>query len=126
MPTRSRIDLKCTADTGTFARYIPFGDQREVIVRRGKELGFHYGIEQSRRIVKVKGYLFPLVRTMALLSPPPMRKGQAPMSAEAAKNSKPESEVLYLPDAEVLIRREPSGFSDAEVEKILAVILIES
>ena len=125
MPTRSRIDLKCTADTGTFARYVPFGDQREVIVRRGKELGFNYGLEQSRRMVKVKGYKFPLVRTMALLSPPPMRPGQAPMSPKAAKNYQPESEVLYLPDAEVLIRREPSGFSSAEVEKILAAISVE-
>lgn len=125
MPTRSRIDLKCTADTGTFARYIPFGDRREVIVRRGKELGFNYGLEQSRRMVKVKGYQFPLVRTIALISPPPMRQGQEPMSSKAAKNYKPESEVLYLPDAEVLIRREPSGFSNAEVEKILAAISVE-
>lgn len=72
LPTHSRIDLKCTADTGTFARYIPLGDQREVIVRRGKELGFDYGLEQSRRMVKVNGHKFPLVRTMALISPPPM------------------------------------------------------
>ena len=125
MPTRSRIDLKCTADTGTFARYIPFADQREVIVRRGKELGFNYGLEQSRRMVSVNGHKFPLVRTMALISPPPMRQGQAPMSPQAAKNYKPESEVLYLPDAEVLIRREPRGFSSAEVEKILAAISVE-
>jgi hypothetical protein len=47
------------------------------------------------------------------------------MSPKAAKNYKPESEVLYLPDAEVLIRREPSGFSNAEVEEILAAISVE-
>jgi len=121
-PAHSRLNLKCTADTGTFARYVPFGDQREVIVRRGTELGFNYGLEQSRRMVTVKGHQFPLVRSIAILSPPPMRKGQAPMSPQAAKNYQPESEVLYLPDAEVLIRREPSGFSSAEVEKILAAI----
>ena len=125
VPTRSRIALKCSADTGTFARYIPFGDRREVIVRRGSELGFNYGLEQSRRMVRVKGYQFPLVRTMALLSPPPMGPRQGPLSAKAAKNYQPESEVLYLPDAEVLIRREPNGFSSAEVAKILAAISVE-
>lgn len=125
MPTRSRIDLKCTADTGTFARYVPFGDGREVIVRRGREMNFNYGAERSRRTVKVKGYSFPLVRTVAVLSPPPLRPGQAPISKEASKNYQPESEVLYLPDAEVLIRREPKGFSDAEVEKILAAISVQ-
>ena len=36
----STIALMKTADTGTFARYVPFDDQREVIVRRGRELGF--------------------------------------------------------------------------------------
>jgi hypothetical protein len=125
MPGKSRIALKCTADGDTFARYVPFGDQREVIVRRGKEMGFNYGSEKSRRMVTIKGHKFPLVRTQAILSPPPMHPGQKPMSKEAAKNYKPESEVLYLPDAEVLIRREPQGFSSAEVEKILAAISFE-
>jgi hypothetical protein len=32
------------------------------------------------------------------------------------------SEVLFLPDAEVLIPRKPQGFTDAEVEKILSAI----
>ncbi len=122
---RSRIDLKKTADTGSFARYVPFGDGREVIVRRGKELGFRYGLELSRRTVKVKGVAFPLVRYQALLSPPPLSPGQKPMSAEAAKRYKPESEVLRLPDAEILMRREPQGFTDAEVDKILAAISFE-
>ena len=76
MPTRSRIDLKCTADTGTFARYVPFGDGREVIMRRGREMGFNYGAELSRRTVKIKGHSFPLVRTVAILSPPPLRPDQ--------------------------------------------------
>ena len=55
-PMISTIELKKTADTGTFARYVPFDDQREVLVRRGKELGFQYGLEQSRRMVRVKGW----------------------------------------------------------------------
>jgi hypothetical protein len=124
-PMTSTIELKKTADTGTFARYVPFDDQREVIVRRGKELGFQYGAELSRRTVKVKGGEFALVKYQAILSPPPMRPGQQPMSAEAAKNYKPISDVLVLPDAEVLIRREPGGFTDAELEKILAAITVK-
>ena len=83
----STIALMKTADTGTFARYVPFDDQREVIVRRGRELGFQYGFELSRRRVKVKGGGFALVKCQAILSPPPMRAGQPPMSAEAAKKS---------------------------------------
>lgn len=125
MFTRTRINLKCTADTGTFARYVPFGDAREVIVRRGKELGFNYGFELSRRSVTIQGRSFELVRSQATLSPPPMRPGQKPMTKEAAKHYQPESEVLYLPDAEILIRREPEGFSSAEVDKILAAISFE-
>lgn len=125
LPARSKLNLKCTADTGSFARYVPFDDGREVIVRRGKELGFNYGLEKSKRTVKVKGTEFKLVRYMQLLSPPPLRPGQKPLGPEAAKNYEPESEVLRLPDAEVLMRREPRGFSDAEVEKILAAISFE-
>jgi hypothetical protein len=125
MPTHSRIALKCTADTGTFARYVPFDDKREVIVRRGSELGFQYGEELSRKMVKIKGHSFPLVRTQASLSPPPLGPGHKPLSKEAAKRYEPESDVLYLPDAEVLIARQPDGFSPAEVEKILAAISVE-
>lgn len=124
-PMTSTIELKKTADTGTFARYLPFDDGREVIVRRGKELGFQYGIPQGRRKVKVKGGEFECVKFMAIISPPAMRPGDKPMSEEAAKNFKPLSEVVFLPDAEVLIRREPKGFSDAEVEKILAAISVK-
>jgi hypothetical protein len=121
-PMTSTIALKKTADTGTFARYVPFDDAREVIVRRGKELGFQYGIELSHRKVKVRGGEFEVVRYQAILSPPPMKAGQKPMSEKAAANYQPISDVLVLPDAEVLIRREPDGFSDAEVERILAAI----
>ena len=93
-------------------------------MRRGRELGFQYGFELSRRTVKVKGGEFALVKYQAILSPPPMRAGQPPMSAEAAKNYKPISDVLVLPDAEVLVRREPGGFTDGELEKILAAITV--
>ena len=45
------------------------------------------------------------MRRQALLSPPPLRPGQKPLSSKAAANSKPISDVLMMPDAEVLIRR---------------------
>lgn len=122
----STIALKKTADTGTFARYTPFEDRREVIVRRGRELGASYGGELGRRTVKVKGGAVPLVKYQAILSPPPLKPGGKPMSAEAAKHYKPISEVLVLPDAEVLIRRDPDGFTDAEVDTILAAISVSS
>ncbi|MEW5740015.1 MAG: hypothetical protein AB1938_13870 [Myxococcota bacterium] len=124
-PMTSTIALKKTADTGTFARYVPFDDGREVVVRRGKELGFHYGLEQGRRKVKVRGGEFELVKFMAVLSPPPLAPGKKPLSPEAAKRYQPVSEVLFLPDAEVAIRREPDGFSEAEVAKILAAISVK-
>jgi len=46
----------------------------------------------------------------------------ASLSEEAARRYQPESEVLFLPDAEVVLRREPDGFSDREVEVILGKI----
>jgi hypothetical protein len=123
-PMTSAIELPKTANTGSFARYVPFGDRREVIVRRGKEPGFRYGFEQGRRMVRVQGGEFALVTYQDLLSPPPLVPGQEPLSAEAAKQYEPVFEVLYLPDAEVLIPREPSGFTDAEVERILDAIFV--
>jgi len=108
-----------TIDDGPFARWRPFGDDREVIVRRGERMGFDYGLEQSRRTVTVGGVERELVRYQAFLSPPPLGPGQPPLCPSAAKRFTPESEVLRLPDAEFLIRREPDGFSDDEVELIL-------
>jgi hypothetical protein len=123
-PMTSTIKLPKTAGTGSFARYVPFADRREVIVRRGEELGLRYGLELGRRKVKVEGGEFELVKYQELLSPPPLLPGQKPLSAEAAKQYKPVFEVLFLPDAEVLIPREPRGFTDAEVEKILPALSV--
>lgn len=116
----SVIALRKTADTGTFARYQPFDDNREVIVRRGRELGHDYGLSMRRRAVKVGGVDFELVTYQQILSPPVQVPGQ-PSLADSGQY-RPISEVLYLPDAEVLIRREPNGFSSAELELILQAI----
>lgn len=121
----STIALKKTTDTSTFARYMPFADGREVIVRRGTELGFRYGLELSRRLVKIGSGEFPLVRVISILSPPPMRLWRWLFWPGAAKQYKPISDVLFLPDAEVLLRRRPKGFSDAEVEQILQTISVQ-
>jgi len=117
----SRIDLPNSAAGKSFARLVPFGDGREVIVRRDGATA-HYGLEQGQRLVAIAGHEFLVVRYVALLSPPVLRPGEAPMSPEAARSYKPEYDVLYLPDAEVLIPREPRGFSDAEVGRILAAV----
>ena len=61
-------------------------------------------------MVQVRGGEFALVTYEDLLSPPPLLPGQEPMPAEAAKPYGPLFEVFYLPDAEVLIPREPDGF----------------
>lgn len=122
----STITLRAAVDTGTFARYLPF-DAREVTVRRGGEMGFHYGLELSRRRVRLDGGTFDLVRYRQILSPPISRPGEPPMSADAAQRYAPEGEVLYLPDAEVYIPRvplRPDGFTDAEVQRILAAISV--
>ncbi len=124
VPITSTIELAKTADIGSFARYVPFGDRREVIVRRGKELGFWYGFELGRRKVKVEGGEFELVKYQNRLSPPPLLPGQQRLSGAAARQYEPITEVLFLPDAELLIPREPDGFTDAEVEKILAAISV--
>ena len=120
----STIDLPKTADTGSFARYVPFDDGREVIVRRGGPSGVHYGLEMGRRRVTLEGGEFDLVRFQDILSPPPLPPGGVPMSPQAAEAYKPVAEVLFLPDAEVLIRRSPRGFSDAEVGAILDAISV--
>jgi hypothetical protein len=93
-------------------------------VRRGRELGFHYGIETSRRKVKVSGIDLVVVRFQAILSPPPLLPGATPMGDRASRAYRPVVDVLFLPDAEVLIVREPDGFSDEEVEAILQAVSI--
>lgn len=71
-PVTSTIELPKAADTGSFARYVPFGDTREVIVRRSEELGFRYGIELSRRKVKIEGRQFELVQVPKPAVPAPI------------------------------------------------------
>lgn len=119
----SRIDLPGIGPS-PFGRLIPFGDGREIIVRRGPVMGRHHGMEMRRRLVQIGGHEFLVVTFMDILSPPVLRPGEQPMSAEAAQSYKPISDILFLPDAEVYLPRDPSGFSDAEFERILSAITV--
>lgn len=119
--TTVSIDLPKIADTGVFARYVPFGDKREVIVRRGTELGHHYGFEKATRRVRISGTEYEVVTYEGILSPPPLRPGQAP-NPEADELYHPTYDVLYLPGVEAMIPRRPKGFVDSEVQKILQSI----
>jgi len=124
-PIRTRFELPVASEGPKFARLVPFNDGREVIVRRGSELGFAYGMASPRPPVVLAGIRVPVVHYLAILSPPVLAPGAKPMSAEAAAAYQPESDVYYLPDADLMIRRVPMGFSDAEVAKILAAIRFE-
>lgn len=125
MPARSLIHLRCIADTGTFARYVPFADERQIVVRRGAALGHDYGLQEpGDRSVTISGIVVTITRHTQILSPPVLEPGNAPMPG-AEHFDHPEFEVLRLPDAEVLIQRSPDGFSDEEVIQILAAITIE-
>jgi len=120
MATRTHLDLPCTYDNGSFARYTPFGDRREVIVRRGIEMGTcAYGIEEGTRTATIAGEQVRVTRYHQLLSPPPWTPGAAPVDPSAYANT---SDVVYLPDAELLLDRGVEGFSDEEVERVLSAI----
>jgi hypothetical protein len=119
----SRIDLPGVGPSQS-GRLFPFGDGREVTIRRGLAMGRDHGMEQGRRLVKIGGHEFLVVTFMAIISPPVLRPGEKPMSAEAARSYQPISDVLFLPDAEVILRRNPGGFTDAEVDRILAAITV--
>ena len=101
-----------------FTRYQPFADGRVIVVRRGNEPARHRGLEVSRRQLVLDGVRVTLVRFRQLLSPPAANPNIKPLSKEARCAYSPESEVLYLPGAEVSIPREPAGFTDDEVTAI--------
>src|SRR5687768_9992377 len=91
----------------SFTRCVPFADGREVIVRRGAALGHDYGLPVGERTVSIGGSSVVLSRYRQLLSPPPLRPGEVPMSPQQAQNYTPESEVVRTAGMEVLIRRTP-------------------
>lgn len=140
-PGASQIHLKCTAETGTFARYEPFGDQRSIVVWRGDQMGRKGGIGPwSRRSVKVNGMDFLLLRFASYIwtTPTPVFRAKYLPRYRYPRATYPshylsESEVLFLHDAEVCIPRPPvtntdipavpgGSFTDEELDQILAAI----
>lgn len=112
--------------TGPFTRIAPFGDGRQIIVRRSADADPRRGFELSRRQVEVGARRVWLTRFRQLLSPPALSPGIKPLSPEALRAYSPESEVLYLPGVEVFIPREPAGFSDDEVALILRALQLDT
>lgn len=110
--TRAQVTLPCSFDNGTFARYKPFADDRQVVARRGREMGFDYGSAKGRRRVAVGENTFELVEYEDVLT-----CGAGTIRCE----------LLRLPDAELLFPKGVDGFSDAEIEHILASVkLVEA
>lgn len=117
--------MHCLADTGTFARYQPFSDERQVIVRRGTELGHGYGLQHpdERRVV-ISGIEVAITHHSQVLSPPVWEPGDDALAPEVASRYRPEYDVIWLPDAEVMVPRRPDGFTDDEVTQIIATITL--
>lgn len=123
---KSTIDIEGVSNEQTFARGRPFRDEREVVVRRGDEMGSRFGFELNRRTLQIDGVLVHVIRVREILSPPPFGPGVALVRDEGQYN--PEYDVLVLPDAEIMIQRLPRGirsFSDQEVDQIVQRIRFE-
>lgn len=117
--------MPCIVNTGTFARYQPFSDERQVIVRRGAKLGGNYGPQDpDERHIVISGIEVTITRHFQILSPPVLEPGAEPLTPEAASRYRPEYDVVRLPDAEVMIQRSPEGFTDDEVAQIIATITL--
>ena len=115
--------MPCIANTGTFARYQPFSDDRQIIVRRGAGLGHDYGLRHpDERHVAISGIDVTITSHTQTLSPPTLDPGDEPLTSDAAARYRQAYDVLWLPDAEVMIPRSPEGFTDHEVEQIISTI----
>jgi hypothetical protein len=124
---RTFIDLPVTADHPALVRYAPFGDRREIVLRRGPErLTFQQpAFETGRRIVRVGEHEVVVVAIQQVLSPPVPPTG-VPMrsQAELEYHYKPVIEAMFLPDGELLVTRTPNGFTDTEVAQLFSRIRI--
>lgn len=127
MALRSSIDLPISADHAALVRYAPFGDRREIVLRRGPErMTFqHPAFELGRRTVRLGAHDVVVVAIQQVLSPPVPPPG-APMrsAAELEYHFKPIVDAVFLPDGELLVTRTPNGFSDAEVALIFSRIRV--
>ena len=104
------IALPKTVDTGQFARYVPFGDKREVIVRRGAALGHRYGRLLKNRRLTVSGAEYDFATYQDILSPPPHQPGQ-PLHPEADELWQQSDNVPFEQSRNVLLTT--PGLGDA-------------
>ena len=114
------LDLTPAKDSELFRRYTPFGDGREVTVRSGaarRPLGFPP--RGARKLTLPSGREVVLTTVQVLLSPPPLRPGQAPMSREAAANYTPTYEYADVAGEQLCFPRSPRGFTTEEVDRFL-------
>jgi hypothetical protein len=124
---RSSIDLPVSADHPALVRYAPFGDRREIVLRRGPErMTFqHPAFELGRRTVRLGAHDVVVVAIQQVLSPPVPPPGVPMRSpAELEYHYKPVLDAVFLPDGELLVTRTPNGFSDAEVALIFSRIRV--
>jgi hypothetical protein len=108
-----------------FVRFGPF-DAREIVFLRGGPVRhiqpdpvFFSTVGNAR----VGPYGIEVLRHRQVPSPPVAQPGAPPVSPAEYQ---PVDDVLLLPDGELRIRREPYGFNDAEVARIIASIEIQS
>ena len=106
-----------------FRRYEPYGDGREVIGRSGEARTAPQGFPRGVRSLSLGGRELRLTTYQSLLSPPPMRPGQEPMSREAAAEYTPDYEWVDLPNEQLTFRRGSRGFTTEEVDALVAAIL---
>ena len=119
-PSRTQIDLPRTARAGDFERYEPFGDGRQVVVRRGERRKETLGVLQGSRSVVVAGRQYDLEIRQQILSP----SFGTTLDERNRETLQPIHENLRLHDVTISIRRSPrdQGFTDDEVEHILGKI----
>ncbi len=78
------------------------------------------GFPQGRRQVTLASGREVVLATFGkLLSPPPLRPGQAPMSPEAAAAYFPSYEFADLSGEQLCFPRSPRGFTTEEVDQFL-------
>lgn len=120
----TRFSFPGVVDKGVFLRAYPFSDARAVVVRRGADMQSQYGLLLSESSLSVQGQTFLVTRHRSILSPPVLAPGQPLLSPGMANAYQPVTDVVRFPDAHLLIRRAPDGFSDEEVATILQYVEI--
>ena len=123
---RVTIGLTPVMEKAAFARYAPFGDGRQISVSyRTEPVVMPDPWTKAHRRVVVSGQEWDVVTHEAQILGAPRSPGDPAAPAEPGGWHPPVDDVLYLPGLSVRIPRHPKGFTDGEVETILAAIRVE-